>query len=184
MTARTVNEVRTGTGGLGKVDDAMITSGPAAPVDADNDGMSDSWEIAAGLDPADATDNIKDRDNDGYTNIEEYINCVADSLLGSPCPPPQAVEAGGKILGSRIELSITPNPLSGANAVQIGCAGSTGGVLKVVDASGRTIARFNAESRMTWNGQTRGGHVPAGVYLAQWENGDRIVAQKKLVVLR
>src|SRR3989339_2070694 len=47
------------------------------PADADNDGMPDTWEIERGLNPnslPDSPDAHNDRDNDGYTNIEEYIN--------------------------------------------------------------------------------------------------------------
>jgi len=48
--------------------------------DTDNDGMPDSWERKNNLDPADASDSNKDRDNDGYTNIEEYINSLVDNI--------------------------------------------------------------------------------------------------------
>jgi pectate lyase len=41
--------------------------------DTDRDGMADDWERAHGLSPADATDGNSDIDNDGYTNIEEYL---------------------------------------------------------------------------------------------------------------
>ncbi len=46
------------------------------PPDSDRDGMPDVWEIAHGLNPADPSDNSKDRDGDGYTNIEEYLNSL------------------------------------------------------------------------------------------------------------
>ncbi len=46
----------------------------AAPVDSDQDGMPDAWEKTHGLNPADAGDSRLDPDNDGYTNIEEYLN--------------------------------------------------------------------------------------------------------------
>jgi hypothetical protein len=42
--------------------------------DADSDGMPDEWERKNNLNPNDASDASKDRDGDGYTNIEEYIN--------------------------------------------------------------------------------------------------------------
>lgn len=44
--------------------------------DSDNDGMPDAWEIKNGLNPKDADDASKDRNKDGYTNIEEYLNSV------------------------------------------------------------------------------------------------------------
>jgi hypothetical protein len=44
--------------------------------DSDNDGMPDAWETAHHLNPKDASDATKDRDKDGYTNIEEFLNSV------------------------------------------------------------------------------------------------------------
>ncbi|MBX6315546.1 MAG: polysaccharide lyase [Isosphaeraceae bacterium] len=45
-----------------------------APEDHDTDGMSDAWEQAHGLDPADPSDARSDSDHDGYTAVEEYLN--------------------------------------------------------------------------------------------------------------
>ena len=45
-----------------------------APVDSDNDGMPDEWEIRYGFDSRDASNTSEDKDGDGYTNIEEYLN--------------------------------------------------------------------------------------------------------------
>ncbi|MEA5426725.1 pectate lyase family protein [Arcicella lustrica] len=44
--------------------------------DSDSDGMPDAWELKNGLNPKDASDAAKDRNKDGYTNIEEYLNSV------------------------------------------------------------------------------------------------------------
>lgn len=47
--------------------------------DSDNDGMPDSWEAAHGLNPHDAGDASKlAKNGGGYTNIEVYLNTVAD----------------------------------------------------------------------------------------------------------
>jgi len=43
------------------------------PIDSDHDGMPDDWELNNGLDPKDASDGNGDLDQDGYTNIEEYL---------------------------------------------------------------------------------------------------------------
>jgi hypothetical protein len=53
-------------------------------MDSDLDGMPDSWETARGLNPSNASDASGDRNGDGYTNIEEYINERADSLVVTP----------------------------------------------------------------------------------------------------
>lgn len=44
--------------------------------DSDGDGMPDAWEQQYGLDPNDAADGPQDRDTDGYTNVEEYLNSL------------------------------------------------------------------------------------------------------------
>jgi hypothetical protein len=45
--------------------------------DSDNDGMPDEWEIKKGLNPKDAADASLDKDKNGYSNIEDYLNAVA-----------------------------------------------------------------------------------------------------------
>ncbi len=45
-----------------------------APVDTDNDGMPDEWEVQHGLNPKDPADAALDADRDGYSNLEEYLN--------------------------------------------------------------------------------------------------------------
>ena len=89
MNTRTVAEARNGTGSMGKINDAFLTSAPTPPVDTDLDGMPDTWESARGLNPSNPSDAALDRDGDGYTNIEEYINELAAALIpGSSVPPP------------------------------------------------------------------------------------------------
>jgi len=51
--------------------------------DSDDDGMPDAWELAHCLDPCDSSDANSDRNGDGYTNIEEYINWIP---LREPMP--------------------------------------------------------------------------------------------------
>jgi len=89
LDTRIVEETRTGTakygkiwngGGTGIIDSQKDVGGwpelksAPAPADSDRDGMPDAWEKKRGLDPNDASDGAKDRDKDGYTNVEEYIN--------------------------------------------------------------------------------------------------------------
>lgn len=81
MNTRTIEEARNGTGSLGNVSDPLIVAGPEAPPDRDLDGMPDAWELAHGLDPAAASDSSQDSDGDGYTNVEEYLNELAELLL-------------------------------------------------------------------------------------------------------
>ena len=50
------------------------------PDDSDHDGVPDYWELWLCLDPGDPDDSSSDRDGDGYTNIEEYINWLPTGL--------------------------------------------------------------------------------------------------------
>jgi len=77
---RVINDVREHQGRLINSPDQVggwptLRSLPA-PQDSDGDGMPDQWETAHGLNPNDSADGSKDRDNDGYTNLEEYINSL------------------------------------------------------------------------------------------------------------
>ncbi len=60
----------------------VLASG-TPPVDSDHDGMPDEWEIARGLNPNDSSDNAAVWDEDGYTNVEEYLNYLVATDGGS-----------------------------------------------------------------------------------------------------
>lgn len=45
--------------------------------DSDGDGMPDVWEATHGLDPANPADGPADRDGDGFTNLEDWLNSLA-----------------------------------------------------------------------------------------------------------
>lgn len=70
-------------GGRGELSfDVQVTM-----VDADEDGMSDRWELDHGLDPADATDATTDPDGDGRDNLFEWTNGSNPNLYGGPSVP-------------------------------------------------------------------------------------------------
>ncbi|HOK96067.1 MAG TPA: hypothetical protein PK052_05220 [Anaerohalosphaeraceae bacterium] len=81
---RVVEMVRTGkvTAGNGIISDPNQVGGfpeytfspDQVPSDRDLDGMPDDWEEKYNLDPSSASDSSQDADQDGYTNIEEYLN--------------------------------------------------------------------------------------------------------------
>ncbi|WNH08807.1 hypothetical protein [Thalassobellus suaedae] len=43
-------------------------------IDTDGDGMPDTWEEKYNLDSKNSSDGAIDSDDDGYTNVEEYLN--------------------------------------------------------------------------------------------------------------
>jgi hypothetical protein len=93
--SRIVNEVRSGTaqfgatydgGGKGIIDSQADVGGwpelksLPAPPDTDGDGMPDEWEQSQGFDPKNADDGSLDRNGDGYTNVEDYLNSLTPTI--------------------------------------------------------------------------------------------------------
>ena len=82
-TQKSVQDTRNRTGSWGANIPTNLLQGltpGTPPPDSDNDGISDSWESAHGLDPTLATD-CNTVMPSGYAAIEEYINELADDLL-------------------------------------------------------------------------------------------------------
>ena len=83
--SRIVAEVTSGGGRI--IDDESEVGGwpvhspTPAPRDQDADGMPDTWERERGLDPADPSDGASDRDGDGYTNLEDYLNGLVTQIM-------------------------------------------------------------------------------------------------------
>jgi pectate lyase len=77
-------QTRTGQWGARRPSNLMEGLTPTTPpADLDNDGMADVWEVAHGLNPSDGNDHSTVFPS-GYTAIEEYINCLAEQLIGGP----------------------------------------------------------------------------------------------------
>jgi pectate lyase len=76
--ARIVGNVRDSTGKI--IDDpsqvgGWLTIAPASPcADTDHDGMPDAWEQKYSFNPNDASDAVGDANENGYTNLEEFLN--------------------------------------------------------------------------------------------------------------
>ncbi|HYD37138.1 MAG TPA: pectate lyase [Allosphingosinicella sp.] len=82
--ARLVESVRRGTGRL--IDSQSEVGGwpelaPGTPWrDGDGDGMPDDWEAGQGLDPRNPADGNADRDGDGFTELEAWLNSLVENL--------------------------------------------------------------------------------------------------------
>jgi hypothetical protein len=75
---RIIKDVKNGSGRI--IDSPSQVGGwpvldPGIPcTDTDKDGMPDPWETMYGFNPNDPTDGPLDSNDDGYTNVEEYLN--------------------------------------------------------------------------------------------------------------
>ena len=78
--SRVVNDFAAGTGKIIDniifPDDFPTFKKQIVPLDSDNDGMPDSWEKSHHLNNA-VNDSALDADEDGYTNIEEYLHALS-----------------------------------------------------------------------------------------------------------
>lgn len=78
--ARIIEGVRTRTGRIidsqSQVGGWPVVEAGSPWIDGDGDGMPDDWEAAHGLNSADATDGTTDRNGDGFTNLEDWLNSL------------------------------------------------------------------------------------------------------------
>ena len=74
-----INHAKNGTGSrrtdISDSDFPSIANGTPY-TDSDKDGLSDDWEEANGLNPNDISDGNKDRNNDGFTNFEDFLHSL------------------------------------------------------------------------------------------------------------
>jgi len=203
---RFVQEFKTGTGRYHKVENDLTNPlmGIKAPKDSDNDGMPDVWESANGLDPNTADDK-GDHDGDGYTNIEEYINDVAEILVNNPTQNPTGgvesvynpnYSAGvtglgphGSVKQTGVIIQASPNPFVNTVTIEIGITGTVAGTEKIsiFNIVGKLVydSQLTAgRSQLVWNGTNQFGEsVSPGVYLVQIKNGNKLVGTQRLVMM-
>lgn len=117
-----------------------IVRGGLAPVDTDRDGMPDEWELQHGLNPNNAADG-KTLNTDGYTNLEHYINSIADPTLLRAmdiATVPDNEEA--------IHLQVFPNPVTSQSTVQLRLPEGGPYRIDVVDMSGQVVRSMSNSS--------------------------------------
>jgi hypothetical protein len=81
-------------------------------LDTDQDGLPDEWENTHGLSRTDASDATQDRDGDGHSNYEEYLDGTDLASAASALTAPMIVSHPSDqnvIPGQNAVLSITPN---------------------------------------------------------------------------
>jgi hypothetical protein len=204
MNTVTVNDVKNKTHTANINSLPVISSGPAAPADADNDGIPDFWETAMGLNPNDPADATKDFDGTGYTNIEKYVNDLAlarmcEDYYYSVYPIPsswpdynpacckQRPSAAEKSINRAVgyALSVGPNPFAaGVMHISLSNSGPISGKIRICNTVGQAVLDMPAAHKAVWNGNSGGGRVPVGVYMIRWVDGSRVFAQKKITVLK
>ncbi len=179
--ARVVEEVRTGTatyngsktGYKGIIDSQTdVGSWPVleslgAPLDNDNDGMPDEWEIAQGLDPNNANDH-NTVNADGYTNLEVYLNWIIEN----------GTLTGSKESKTDLGSAAYPNPFSDKISFTFETKQKEYVTVSILDLSGKVIA-YLMDAPLTpgayevaWNGtDQKGNSLTSGMYLYSLQIG-------------
>lgn len=92
--------------------------------DIDKDGMDDEWEKSHGMSVG-TKDDAGDVDNDGYTNIEEYLNCITGEGEGCDVVEDCNGVVGGVAFNDNCNTCV--GGTTGLEACMQDCAGQWGG---------------------------------------------------------
>ena len=118
-------------------------------LDTDHDGMPDTWEIAKKLNPNDASDGNFDRDSDGYTNLEEYINGIDASSYAT-----LAAQSTSKRAIVLEEFVFVEQPTRDCHASTL-------------------LELKNGDLLCAWFGGTREGHEDVNIWLSRKPKGGK-----------
>ena len=175
------------------VDDALtlpFTTQPTPPKDTDSDGMPDDWEKANGLNV-----NVQDHNGttlskkytgiEGYTNLECYLNCLAESVLkgSNQC----LLTSLSDIDADNISImSVTPNPIINKQLkIRIESPKDMNmPFIKISNLMGQTVFQQKMDNiqKGESNIELNVSHMNAGLYILQlWEN-QKIIGIQKLVI--
>jgi pectate lyase len=200
---RLVQDMKDGTGDWGKRAAPLETDlmGTPAPTDTDHDGMPDVWETANGLNQNDSSDCSGDHDGDGYTNIEEYINDLAEILINQPTANPtggvesvynpdyqysQAALRKPSAFAAYTGLSVAPNPCRGHSTVEFELPIKSETSLSVYNTLGKKVQapvrnrEIQGKMRVRLNTDT----LSPGIYFIKLQTAYHGSALRKLMVVR
>ncbi|MBA9076354.1 FlgD immunoglobulin-like domain containing protein [Rufibacter quisquiliarum] len=190
---RIINEVRTGTatygGAYGASKGIIDTQGTVggwptleslpAPADADKDGMPDAWENQNGLNPNDASDRNGDRNSNGYTNLEDYLNSLVPAATLTSSAEEKAV----------IATRLYPNPFTVSTTLVFTAAQKAQALVRVLDLTGKVVATVfqgtvtPGTHQVEWNGKdSHGGSMGSDLYLVSLQVGNDVVVRRVALV--
>jgi hypothetical protein len=139
--------------------------------DADDDGMPDYWETLQGLNP-----NVADHNGTnlsvaitgvaGYTNLECYLNCLADALVNGGSPACGISVGIGETATAAAAFQVNPNPTNGV--VELGFARGLKGTVTVLDLQGKVLREVATDGHRGLRLDLSS--LPAGVYLVKFND--------------
>lgn len=164
--------------------DAFIVpaSAPEPPADRDNDGMPDYWEELHGLDPDSQDHNggqlsLSVTGVAGYTNLECYLNCLSDMLVGGQSSSACGISLAEHSLPKKTQLMIYPNPAKGRFTVHYGNV--TNLEVEIVDFMGRKVYSGKCQG----NACVIDAALPAGHYSVIARSEGKLIGLQKVSIM-
>lgn len=154
------------------------TTSLSYPSDLDNDGMPDWWEMHHGSDYNTQNHNgldlaLKYHISPAYTNVELYLNKLADSLITRKSTLLDTASTNVyQPVSNTTKVTIDGRQLTVSSANDEECE------LRIVDVTGRTLHTTAFRSKYIY---TFGSQFIAGVYFVTLRTGDSFRAQKILI---
>lgn len=161
-------------------DDILLlpTSNATAPVDTDNDGMPDYWENANGLNP-----NLADHNGtqlsqsitgvSGYTNLECYLNCLAESLVtGSSTATCGIATAISQPLSNHPQTY--PNPTHTILELDFEDFGNMPYTYTIFNLLGESLRHTEVVGKQS----IEVGNLPVGLYYIELRQGEKVFVEK------
>lgn len=178
---RIVNEVERGavtysgskTGTPGIIDSQTDVGGLpvlesiSGPTDTDLDGMPDTWETENGLDPDNPDDRNDDRNSDGYTNLEEYLDAAITMI-----------PVGLSYEKASLDFQVYPNPAGTSFTIDLSSVGDS--IIEIFDSLG--TLRFKSTSRDAVY-KIDDHQLESGLFLIRVIDGYGTCYQKSLVIV-
>ncbi len=164
-----------------------ITNEKQAPIDSDNDGMPDYWEMIHGLNI-----NIQDHNGTtlsngiygvvGYTNLECYLNCLSDALVNGVSDPACGIllDLTSSLTENPKEsslLDIFPNPAYSVVNIKNKVAHNKS-LLQIKDATGKIVLKreINLDETITVD------QLSEGIYIVELQTNISQTFRSKLVI--
>jgi hypothetical protein len=147
-------------------------------VDSDHDGMTDSWEIAKGLNPNDPSDGNGDYDNTGYTNLEKYLNELVATNGASDVNNSTVKKYEFKLYNNY------PNPFNPSTTIRFELAKAGNLTLKVYDVLGKEVRTLVDEYKTagSYDVMFTTNNLPSGIYFCKLTSGNQTDVKKMLLL--
>jgi pectate lyase len=162
----------------------VLESGTPYP-DEDQDGMDDEWEAAHGLDPNLKDDYNEDPNNNGYTNLEEFLNGTDPmAAVGVERVAPNGAKPESFQLAQNY-----PNPFNMSTKIRYYLNQPENVTVTVYNLEGRKVRtlvdglRNQGSHLISWNGTAENGaEISSGIYYYKMTVGAEQEVRKMILL--